>query len=79
MHNMKELPYSKRLAFLQGRAQPKGKRATTNAFGSHDYSARASSDVGLLGSDRLRTYHAGVDMFSFWYVAPRRGVQSVTA
>ena len=68
MH-VKELPRAKKLGFLQGRAQPKGKRATSNAYGKPDYSARASADGGLLGTDAGNRRYSGVYIFSFWCAA----------
>ena len=79
MHNVKELPRAKKLGFLQGRAQPKGKRATSNAYGKPDYSARASADGGLLGTDAFHLRHSGVYIFSFWCAsALLQSVHSIT-
>ena len=69
IHNVKELTRARKLCFLQGRAQPKGKRATSNAYGKPDYSARANADGGLLGTDAGNRRYSGVYIFSFWCAA----------
>ena len=70
--NLQTIAYAKKLRFTKGKAQRKGKSASSGAYGLPDYKERVNADraayqgVGSLAERRAMML--GVHIFEFWYV-----------
>ena len=80
VQNLQEVPDTKRLVYMSGRAQAIGKRAASNAYREADFNKRVSADDSLYGNTDYRINKVtGVYMFSFWYAALRYGSEQISS
>ena len=70
--NLQTIAYAKKLRFAKGKAQRKGKSASSGAYGLPDYKERVNADraayQGVDSLAELRAMMLGVHIFEFWYV-----------